>query len=177
MGQELITGIPSCRAVPEGGGLLTSLAHFLALGLTWYQSRRRQTAAVRVDILLMRRDLLFYWHDACNQSPTAYEEYHRMSEQIIDRLTCENDVEHASQRRVQLHTLRSEHRRELKCRYGTHLIPRKSLLSRTASVLGSESAPMLIVVGALRCKRDELAIEEIRDGRTIERVGPRCLDI
>jgi len=64
-----------------------ALPHFLALGLTWYQSRRRQAAAARVDILLMRRNLLFYWHDACNQSPTAYEEYHRMSEQIIDRTT------------------------------------------------------------------------------------------
>jgi len=64
-----------------------ALPSSLDLGLTWYQSRQRQTAAVRVDILLMRRDLLFYWHDACNQSPTAYEEYHRMSEQTIDRTT------------------------------------------------------------------------------------------
>jgi len=78
-------------------GLLTSLAHFLALGLTWYRRRRRQTAGMRVDILHMRRDLLLYWHDACNQPPTAYEKCHRISEQIVDRSTLENDVEHGDE--------------------------------------------------------------------------------
>jgi len=52
---------------------------------------------MRVDILHMRRDLLFYWHDACDQPPTAYEKYHRMSEQIVDRFTLENDVDHGNE--------------------------------------------------------------------------------